>query len=184
MFLHFLKNMEILNHKIIDFNQIRISSEINILDNLWQQKIDLDKFKLNSKHYKTLFFNYYIKNILSTINDSDKKLFFIMTKPEESEIFNYFDHDSYIKSYHTNLSKLISVLPILFYYNKDYTYTQLLKYYELEWNEMIINNILIINESIYKKQFNKIHSLISYYDLVYLNKTIFDDIKNTFKFFK
>ena len=46
------KNLQILNHKIIDFNTLKNKTEIDILDNLYDQGLNIETFKLNSKQYK------------------------------------------------------------------------------------------------------------------------------------
>ena len=51
------KNLQILNHKIIDFNTLKNKTEIDILDNLYDQGLNIETFKLNSKQYKRLCFN-------------------------------------------------------------------------------------------------------------------------------
>jgi len=173
----FWKNLEVLNHQIIDFNIIKNITEIDILDNIYEQGLNIEKFKLNSKQYKRLLFNYYIKNIISYVNKSNKKTFFIVSKPCESEFFDYFDLDVITKSYKTNISKLLNILPIKAYIDFEYSYRDILESKESELIEWLSSQILTQSDKTSEKSYQPIKKISKYYDLQYIDTKIFKELQ-------
>jgi len=173
----FWKNLEVLNHQVIDFNIIKNITEIDILDSIYDQGLDIEKFKLNSKQYKRLLFNYFIKNVIKYINNSDKKLFFIISKPSTSEFFDYFEFDAINKSYRTNISKLFNLLPIKAYIDFEYTYGDILESKESELVEWLSNQILIQSDKTSEKSYQPIKKISQYYDLQYIDNKIFKELQ-------
>ena len=169
--------MEILNHKIVDFNLIRIRAEVQILDNLYEQGIDFETIKLSSKHYKTLFINYYIKEILYFSLNSNRKPFYIISKPKTSEFYDYIDSDKYQKAFATNISKITSILPLLHYTDTNNTYTDIIDSKENELNEWFSNQIINQKDRLSKKSFKSIKKTLDYYNLSYLNAKIFEELR-------
>jgi hypothetical protein len=171
------RNLQILNHKIIDFNTLKNKTEIDILDNLYDQGLSIETFKLNSKQYKRLFFNYYIKNIISFINKCDKKIFFIVSKPTSSEFFDYFDQDAILNSYQNNINKLFQLLPIKSYIDFNHSYDDILALKDCEINEWLCSEILTQSNKSSEKSYRPIKKISEYYDLQYIDNKIFRDLQ-------
>lgn len=169
--------MEILNQKIINFNLLRQKAEIEILDNLYEQNIDFVDIKLSSKHYKTLFMNYYIKEILFYCINSVSKPFFIITKPQPSEFYEYFDGDSYQRTFKTNISKITSILPIIHHTDISITYDEFLETKENEFHEWVSSQIILQRDRLSKRSYKSIRKTLDYYNLNYLNDKIFQELK-------
>lgn len=170
--------MEILNHKIIDFDSvIRKKSEINIIDNFYEQGIDIESVKLNSKIYKTLFFNYYIKNIIEFLEREQSKCFFVVSKPSWSEFFEYFDSESIFHSYETNTTKLFKILPLVYHLDLSLEYENLINQREGEWVELVSASIIKQRDKIDSRSFKSVKNTINYYNLKYIDNKLFNNLK-------
>ena len=176
--------MAILNHKIVDFDRyIRIPTEIDILNNLYDQGVDIDTMKLGSKQYKRLFFNYYIKNIIKYISESDRKCFFVISKPHQAtEFFNYFDTQAINTSYTNSLRKLLTLIPIIYLHDPKLSYDDILETNKEEWFEKISIEIKNQRDKIHNKSFKTIKKTAEYYDLKYIDSVIFNDLKSKLLF--
>ena len=172
------KNLEILGHKIVNFDQeIRKPTEILILDNLYEQGVDFDKFSLGSKSYKRLFFNYYIKYMIEYIKTQDKKSLFIVSKPTNSEFFQYFDEERYLKSYKTNILSLFRLLPVLDIINTDLYFNQIVDEANPELVDWFSNCIIDQRDRISNKSYKDIKKRVVYYDLKYIDNKIFNELR-------
>ena len=172
------KNLVILGHKIIDFDQeIRKPTEILILDNLYDQGIDFDKFSLGSKQYKMLFFNYYIKYMIEYIKTQDKKMLFIVSKPIRSECSKYFDEERYLKSYKTNITSLFRLLPILNITNTNLYFDQIVDESDPEIVDCFRNCIINQKDRLTNKSYKDIKKRVIYYDLSYIDNKIFNELR-------
>ena len=175
---HYPKNLEILGHKIVNFDQeIRKPTEILILDNLYDQGVDFDKFSLGSKSYKRVFFNYYIKYMIEYIKTQDKKLLFVISKPINSEFFQYFDEERYLKSYKTNISSLFRLLPVLDIINTDLYFNQIVDESDPELVDCFRNCIINQKDRLTNKSYKDIKKRVVYYDLSYIDNKIFNELR-------
>ena len=171
------KDLEILNHNIVDFNKIKNITEIDILDNLYSQGLSLDTFKLNSKQYKRLFFNYYIKNIIKYINNCNKKQLFFVSKPTHSEFFDYFDEELIYNSYKTNISKLFNLLPIKSYIDFNNSYDDIMKSKDCEIIEWLSSLIITQSDKTSEKSYKPIKKIVDYYELEFIDNKIFKELQ-------
>lgn len=171
--------MEIFNHQVVNFDsEIRIPTEQNIIDNLWEQSVDFESFKLSSKHYKQLFFNYYTRNILNFLQKSPKSPIFIISKPTDTDFYEYIEQPLYLQSYQTNIDKLFKILPLISFIDTSKTFKELFEYHDSEWNELVTNQIIKQKDKVHNKSFKSIKNTIKYYDLEYLDRKIFENLKN------
>jgi len=173
-----MKNMEVLGFKIVDYdNEIRIPTDIDIINNLYRQEIDFNELKLSSRNYKRIFLNYFIKNTIDYITNN-KKSFLIIGKPQHSEFFEWFhDHEKFISSYDTNISTILKILPILAYKDTYLSFDEILESKESELREWLSSEIITKKDKASTISFKKIKDKINYYNLSYLDNKIFNELK-------
>jgi len=98
--------MNVLGYEIRNFfTDIYIPAEIGIIDLFYDQGIDPTEINPNSPYYKKLFFNHLLKKYIKTLESSDKRVFYIIGRPEQSEFQEYVDRDTFIHTYHLNIKK-------------------------------------------------------------------------------
>jgi hypothetical protein len=174
----YIRNLEILNHKIIDFDlEINKKSEINIIDNMWEQGYDFNNLKLSSKQFKCLFLNFFIKNILDFLMKQEKSCFFIISKPQSSEFFEHIKKDIYYKAYSTNINTLLNLLPLNAITDFNNSYNDIILSKESELNEWLISNICKCKDKNSKYSLKKVKNKIRYYNLKYLDNKIFEELR-------
>jgi|AntRauTorckE6833_2_1112554.scaffolds.fasta_scaffold00086_40 hypothetical protein len=174
--------MQVLNHTIKDFHkEIYVVTECDLFDNLYDQNIDWDKFSVNSRQYKKLFFNYLSKTLLNKLSDHQGRTFYIIGKPDITKIHEYVTVEEFNYTYFLNIEKFFKLYPVNAVIVKNKTYEELIED-NPELNEWLIKEILKCKKKNSKKSFAKLSSFVKTYELSFLDKKIFDETKNRFIF--
>jgi|TARA_R110000765_G_scaffold7963_4_gene26050 hypothetical protein len=175
--------MNVLNYEIRDFyTDIYLPSEFEILTNLYKQGIDADNLCIHTKYYKILFFNYISKTYIEALRNNKKKIFYIIGRPEKSELWDYALKNEIVYSYFLNIKKIIKLYPINALLTEEYTYNEFLEANEEELVEVLTKDIIKCREKNPKKSFKQLQSFVKTYELKYLDKQIFEEVQNRFIF--
>jgi hypothetical protein len=176
--------MNVLNHTILDFyKEIYLPSEIDILNNLYDQGYNLSELNIHSNFYKILFFNYISKNYIDQLMNSSEKKFYIIGKPDKnSHLLEYVDYLDFKYSYMLNMNKIFKLYPINALITDKYTYDEYLEENDGELYELFTHQIISCKEKNSKKNFKNLKSFLNTYELIYLDKQIFQKVQNKFMF--
>lgn len=141
------------------------------------------KFNINSRDFKALFFDNLCRSYLEFIKNQDSKHFFLICKPDDSEFLHYIEYDDFLRAYFLNIKKIVKLLPINAIIIEDKTYSEVINEADDEFFDFLTVKIIETTEKNQKKSFKSLQSFLKTYDLTFLNKQVFSDMKTKFMFF-